>query len=252
PVAIRRQSAHFRSLVTSSRDLVLVLGASGCRYVSQSVRSILGRPESEILGRGVARLVHPDDWALVQATCADGEPHQIVFRMVNSLNEWRNLEALVTDLRDDRHIRGVVLNSRDVTDRVRLENQMAELLHKERETVTALREANSIKDQFVAVASHELRTPVTAIVGSLITAQTAADQQDAATSAEMLARALRQANRLSHLTQNLLTASAVERGKTDLSLSSFPFGSVVRDALDAQGDASQFKVEIPQDLPHLR
>ena len=89
------------------------------------------------------------------------------------------------------------------------------------------------------------------IVGSLITAQTAADQQDAATSAEMLARALRQANRLSHLTQNLLTASAVERGKSDLSLSSFPFGSVVRDALDAQGDASQFKVEIPQDLPHL-
>jgi signal transduction histidine kinase len=144
-----------------------------------------------------------------------------------------------------------VLNSRDVTDRVRLENQMVDLLHKERETVKELREANLIKDQFVAVASHELRTPVTAIVGSLITAQTAADQQDTATSAEMLGRALRQANRLSQLTQNLLTVSAVERGKTDLSLSSFPFGPVVRDALEALGDASQFRVEIPQDLPYL-
>ena len=117
--------------------------------------------------------------------------------------------------------------------------------------MTELREANVIKDQFVAVASHVLRTPVTAIVGSLITAQTAADQQDAATSAEMLTRALRQANRLSQLTQNVLAASAVERGQTDLCLSSFPLGLVVRDALDALGDASRCRVEIPQDLPHV-
>jgi PAS domain S-box-containing protein len=250
-VTTRRQTAHFRSLVNSSTDLVLVLGASGCRFVSHSVTNILGRPETDVVGHGFLRLVHRDDQALVLATCTEGGAHEVMFRMRNDVDEWRNLEALVTDLREDRHIRGVVLNARDVTDRVRLERQMADLLQKERETVRELREANLIKDQFVAVASHELRTPVTAIVGSLITAQTSAVQQDTATQAELLGRALRQAKRLAQLTQNLLTASAVDRGKSDLSLSSFPFELVVRDALEALGNAGRFSVELPRDLPQL-
>src|SRR5262249_36374293 len=48
--AARRQTAHFRSLVSSSTDLVLVLGKDGCRYASQSVTAMLGRPEHELLG----------------------------------------------------------------------------------------------------------------------------------------------------------------------------------------------------------
>ena len=42
----------------------------------------------------------------------------------NRFGEWRHLEAHVTDLRDDRHVRGVVLNARDVTERVRLEEEL--------------------------------------------------------------------------------------------------------------------------------
>ena len=43
--------------------------------------------------------------------------------MSNRFGEWRHLEAHVTDLRDDRHVRGVVLNARDITERVRLEER---------------------------------------------------------------------------------------------------------------------------------
>ena len=50
--ATRRQTAHFRSLVTSSTDLVLVLGESGCRYASNSVTTTLGRGEADLLGTG--------------------------------------------------------------------------------------------------------------------------------------------------------------------------------------------------------
>jgi PAS domain-containing protein len=48
----RRQTAHFRSLVTSSSDLVIVLGAKGCRYASRSLCSMVGLPEAELLGNG--------------------------------------------------------------------------------------------------------------------------------------------------------------------------------------------------------
>jgi diguanylate cyclase (GGDEF)-like protein/PAS domain S-box-containing protein len=123
-VATRRQTAHFQSLVTSSTDLVLVLGADGCRYASQSVTALVGRSEPEMLGQGFEVSMHADDRATVRAIATHGRPPEIVFRMRNQSGEWRHLEAHVTDLREDRSVRGVVLNARDVTERIALEEQL--------------------------------------------------------------------------------------------------------------------------------
>ncbi len=122
--AVRRQTAHFRSLVSSSTDLVLVFGADGCRYVSKSVNEMLGRDDDDLMGAGLMELVHPDDRAVVTEACASGVEHEVVFRIRNRFGEWRHLEARVTDLRDDRHVRGVVLNARDNTERIRLEEEL--------------------------------------------------------------------------------------------------------------------------------
>ena len=122
--ATRRQTAHFRSLVTSSTDLVLVFGGGGCRYVSQSVATMLGREDRELLGDAFADHVHPDDLATVRTASAHAEPAETVFRVRNRFGEWRHLETHVTDLRANRRIRGVVLNARDITERVRLEEQL--------------------------------------------------------------------------------------------------------------------------------
>jgi diguanylate cyclase (GGDEF)-like protein/PAS domain S-box-containing protein len=122
--ATRRQTAHFRSLVTSSTDLVLVFGSGGCRYVSQSVATMLGREDRELLGDAFADHVHPDDLATVRTASAHAEPAETVFRVRNRFGEWRHLETHVTDLRANRRIRGVVLNARDITERVRLEEQL--------------------------------------------------------------------------------------------------------------------------------
>ena len=123
--ATRRQTEHFRSLVSSSTDLVLVL-AGGCRYVSTSVSKILGRPEEELLGDGYIRFLHEDDRALMDEAQRDGRPPQIVVRLRNAQGVWRHLEAHVTDLRGDRHVRGVVLNARDITERVLLEQELTQ------------------------------------------------------------------------------------------------------------------------------
>jgi diguanylate cyclase (GGDEF)-like protein/PAS domain S-box-containing protein len=124
--ATRRRTVHFRSLVNFSTDLVAVLGAGGCRYASRSLAALAGRPERDLLRSGFEELVHGDDRAKVQSACATGTPRELVFRILNGSGEWRHLEAHVADLRSDRHVAGVVLNARDVTERVLLERDLAQ------------------------------------------------------------------------------------------------------------------------------
>jgi diguanylate cyclase (GGDEF)-like protein len=85
---------------------------------------MIGCPREEMLGAGFERFLHAEDLPTVQAAVEHGAPAQVLFRSVNRFEEWRTLEANVTDLRDDRQIRGVVLNARDVTERVRLEEEL--------------------------------------------------------------------------------------------------------------------------------
>jgi diguanylate cyclase (GGDEF)-like protein len=83
-----------------------------------------GRDEVDLLGLGYELLVHGDDRIAVRAAAVHGGPPEIVFRILNRSGEWRHVEAHVTDLRLDRSIRGVVLNARDVTERIKLEEQL--------------------------------------------------------------------------------------------------------------------------------
>jgi diguanylate cyclase (GGDEF)-like protein/PAS domain S-box-containing protein len=123
--ATRRQTAHFRTLVTASTDLVLVFGKGGCRYVSVSVAELVGASERDLLGQGFTEFIHDDDRPLLDNVLATGSPPELVFRMVNRSGEWRHIDAHVTDLRHDRRVRGIVLNSRDVTERVQLEDELS-------------------------------------------------------------------------------------------------------------------------------
>ncbi len=129
--ATRRQSAHFRSLALSSSDLVVVLGADGCRYVSRSVAAMVGRSESELYGNHLAAFIHEEDRPVLESVATTGRPSEFSFRMRNGAGEWRHLEAGVTDLRGDRNLRGVVLHARDTTDRVQLESELTAQLDRD-------------------------------------------------------------------------------------------------------------------------
>jgi diguanylate cyclase (GGDEF)-like protein/PAS domain S-box-containing protein len=104
---------------------VVVLGEAGCRYASRSLAGMVGQPEGELLGDGFIEFVHEDDREVVNNAQRNGEPEAMMLRVRNASGEWRHLEAHLTDLRSDRHLRGVVLNARDVTERVRLEEELA-------------------------------------------------------------------------------------------------------------------------------
>ena len=78
--ATRRQTAHFRSLVTSSTDLVLVFGEEGCRYVSESVGKMLGSP-AEVLGAGFERFVERTTFPPSKLRSSTAMPAQVLFQV---------------------------------------------------------------------------------------------------------------------------------------------------------------------------
>src|SRR5581483_2378071 len=107
-----------------SSDLVLAFGSEGCRYVSPSVIRLTGRTEAELLGGGVFAAVHDDDRTQVHTASQAGEPPEVVFRLLDRSGAWRSVEAHVSDLRQDRQVRCIVFNARDVTERLELEEQL--------------------------------------------------------------------------------------------------------------------------------
>jgi PAS domain S-box-containing protein len=240
----RRQTAHFRSLVTGSTDLVLLLGANGCRYASRSLSTMVGRPERELLRNGFEQFVHDDDRAALAQARRTGEPRVIQLRVRNEAGEWRELEAHVTDLRADRHLRGVLLNARDVTERNRA---AAELEAAHDEAV----EASNMKSAFLANVSHEIRTPMNGVLGMnelLLDTPLSGEQRDYA---EQVARSGEQ---MLALINDILDVSKIEAGQLDLDIGDFDLRDAIEQAcsvaaVQAATKGLGFDVAIADEVP---
>jgi diguanylate cyclase (GGDEF)-like protein/PAS domain S-box-containing protein len=125
-----RSEQRFGTMIRNSSDLVVVVQQGGTvRYLSPSVTRMLGWEPCEVLDRSIAEIVHPADAgrimvALRLALTSPGTYGPIECRVRHKDGSWRHLEAVGSSLLDDPALAGVVLNVRDVTDRVRLEQQL--------------------------------------------------------------------------------------------------------------------------------
>jgi diguanylate cyclase (GGDEF)-like protein/PAS domain S-box-containing protein len=128
----RRQSeARFRSLVAHSSDLITVLDADGVvTYQSPSVERVLGYRVDEIEGTRFDRLLSEADRPRLERLIAgdgagSGEAHTLECSLTRRDGAALLFEVQHTDLLGDEHVRGIVLNSRDVSERKQFEEQLA-------------------------------------------------------------------------------------------------------------------------------
>jgi diguanylate cyclase (GGDEF)-like protein/PAS domain S-box-containing protein len=127
----RRQSeARFRSLVAHSSDLITVLDAGGVvTYQSPSVERVLGYQVGEIEGTRFDRLLSEADRPRLQRLIAgdgagSGEAHTLECSLTRRDGATLLFEVQHTDLLGDEHVHGIVLNSRDVSERKEFEEQL--------------------------------------------------------------------------------------------------------------------------------
>ncbi|MEV6208131.1 EAL domain-containing protein [Kitasatospora sp. NPDC051914] len=131
---LAHKEAHFRSLVQGSSDVIMIAGGDGVlSYISPAALGVYSRDPEELVGGNLLDLVHPEDVERVlrevrrfmarrhlPGLAESTEPSaRVECRIRSGTGEWLHVESTVNKHRD-----GLILNSRDVTERVRLQAQL--------------------------------------------------------------------------------------------------------------------------------
>jgi diguanylate cyclase (GGDEF)-like protein/PAS domain S-box-containing protein len=129
-LALRTHAKWFRALVQNSSDVISIVDASGTiRYQTPSVSRVLGYDPASMVGRRFSGLLSSDDAARLDAMLVDAalrprSSQTVEFAMLHSDGHWCETETVITSLVDDHDIRGLVLNTRNISERKELERQL--------------------------------------------------------------------------------------------------------------------------------
>ncbi len=121
--------ARFRSLVQRSSDAIFQVATDHrIQWASPSAGELTGSIPSLLVGRRIAELAHPEDRDRLTVFLANaGEPfarNAVLRWRLGRAESWHEVESVVSDLSADTAVGGLVLNTRDVSERVRLEQQL--------------------------------------------------------------------------------------------------------------------------------
>ena len=129
--AFERESARrFQALIQSSTDVICIVSTGGIvSYQSSSIMEIFGYEAEVMIGVHVGSLVHREDESRLtrefrEVVADPGSSRVCECRLRHSDGSWRNTETRITNMLDVPAVNGIVLNTRDVTDRRNLEVEL--------------------------------------------------------------------------------------------------------------------------------
>ncbi len=126
--ALSQSEKYYKSLIENALDTITILDSRGnIKFKSQSTEKVLGYAQEELLGKNIFSLIHPDDVDTIVEVFKQGVgvPEFTItteFRFKHKNGQWLILESIGKNLLDDPLIGGVIVNSRDITDRRNLED----------------------------------------------------------------------------------------------------------------------------------
>jgi PAS domain S-box-containing protein len=218
--AIKKQ-AMLAAIIDSSDDAIISKTLEGIiTSWNQAARRMFGYDEAEMIGRHISLLIPLDrqqeeDMIIDRISKGLNVEH---FETIRQTKDGRLIPISLTISpikAGDGSIIGASKIARDISEQV-----------KAREEIRML---NARKDEFIGIAGHELRTPITTIKGYL---QLMEEQAEAAVAKDFLGKALRQVNKLNRLIGDLLDVSKIQAGKLQYNVIACRLLPLVREGVE--------------------
>ena len=137
----------------------------------------------------------------------------------------------------------------------RLYEQAAELKATQaylREEIEFRKEAENKKDEFISIASHELKTPLTSIKGYIQILQRSLEKYPEDGIKNYLNRTQLQIGKLSSLVADLLDISKIESGKIEYNIQSFDFGLMVKNTVEIVEQTHECAITLKSSVENIR
>ncbi len=227
----RSVEERFRALVSSVKDYaIFMLDPSGrIETWNAGAERTKGYTAEEIIGEHMSRFYTPEDLArglpatLLEQAVRDGRVESEGWRVrKDGTRFWA--DVVITALVDDEgRLQGFAKVTRDMTDKLRAQEEQLRLAHAE--------EAVRLRDEFLSIAAHELRTPLSAVQLQLQSLLERPEGLDSRARAK-LERAFRSGERLVTLVDTLLDVSRITTGSFTLVPSTFDLVAAARDVVE--------------------
>jgi PAS domain S-box-containing protein len=264
PTSLAPSEERFRLLVESVQDYAIFLLERDGTIASWNAGAerLKGYTTEEILGRNFSVFYPEEDVEngkpgreLEEAT-RDGRIEDEGWRVrKDGTRFWANV--IITALHDsDGTLRGFAKVERDLTERWESEDRTRKALERERRTSERLRELDRLKNDFVAIVAHDLRSPMSVVQGFADAMLANWDGYTDVQKKEFLETISRNVRGLGRLVEDVLQVARIESGDVRYEISAFDIAAVARrvaEELTAPGRTEdRITVSAPKHLPRVR
>lgn len=254
--ALRRSEERYRCLAELIPQLVWTASSTGALLdVNQRWTEFTGLTLEQARTTGWEQVVHPEDVAELTQRWAEAAQQGGIYqaegrmRRADGTYRWCLHQAI-----PERNQQGQIIKwfgtATDIEAQKQLELDRDRLLQQEQAAREAAERANRMKDEFLAVLSHELRSPLNPILGWAKLLQMR--KLDDAKTAEALAIIERNAKLQTQLIDDLLDVAKILRGKLSLTMTSVNLATVIEAAVETvRTDAAAKAIFLHPVLPEL-
>ncbi len=236
----------YRVLAETSADGVITIDPLGrLTYINPSFEKMLNRRKSQILATLLRDYLSEDSvyffqQIFIDARKKDEKIENVELELVHANGEIVPIEVNIAPFKRDDEFSGMVLTIRDITERRKIEDE--------------LKKSDRLKTEFMNIAAHELKSPVTPIKGYL---DLIISDKDSSEKIKNWAKiSLRNSERLLKLVNDILDVSRLDTDTMRFDMEKLPIVDILDEIAEdmkpaVEGKGLKFITDIPKDLPNI-